>query len=77
MARFIIQPSSRQQDWWVCTDKKYNIVCRFENHKFNETQQFTLLDGDEFETTEEALAYAGYLREMADWLRDNHYDKVF
>ena len=75
--RFIIQPSTRQSDWWVCTDIEHNIVCRFQVHKFNDTQEFTLLDGDTFATTDEAIAYATYLREMADWLRDNHYDKVF
>ena len=76
MERFIIQPSTRQPGWWVCTDKAHNIVCRFQEHKFNETQDFTLLDGDTFETTEEALAHATYLREMADWLKENHYEKV-
>ena len=75
--RFIIQPSTRQQGWWVCSDQKHNIVCRFEAHKFNDTQEFTLLDGDSFETRDEALAHATYLREMADWLREYHYDKIF
>lgn len=77
MERFILQKSATQENWWVCTDTEYNIVCRFENHRFNDTQEFTLLDGDTFGTKEEALAYATYLREMADWLRDNHYDIVF
>jgi hypothetical protein len=75
--RFIIQRSTRQQDWWVCTDKEHNIVCRFKEHNYNDTQHFTFLDGDKFESEQEALKCATYIREMADWLRDNHYDKVF
>ena len=77
MERFIIQPSTLQQDWWVCTDTKNNIVCRFESHKFNDTQEFTLLDGNTFGTKEEAIKYATFVREMGDWLRDNHYNKIF
>lgn len=77
MERFILQRSTRQHDWWVCTDTEQNIVCRWHDHEYNDTQEFTLLDSDTFETSEEALAYAKYLREMADWLRDNHYDKIF
>lgn len=77
MERFIIQPSTLQQGWWVCTDTENNIVCRFEGHKFNDTQEFTLLDGDTFGKKEEAIKYATFVREMGDWLRDNHYDKIF
>ena len=77
MSRFILQESQNKADHWVCTDKLHNIVCVFENHKYNDTQKFTLLDGDTFKSDTEALKVATYLREMADWLRDNHYDKVF
>ena len=76
MERFILQ-NSAEDGWWVCTDQEHNIVCRFKEHKFNDTQKFTLLDGDSFQTKEEALAHATYLREMADWLRENHYEKIF
>ena len=75
--RFIIQRSTRQPGWWVCTDTEHNIVCRFQAHNFNDSQEFTLLDGDTFATKEQAIAHATYLREMADWLRENHYDKIF
>lgn len=75
--RFLLQHSQAHPDGWVCTDKAHNIVCRFEEHKFNETQQFTLLDSDTFNSKAEALAYATYLREMGDWLKENHYEKIF
>lgn len=74
--RFILQPSE-QPLHWVCTDTDNNIVCRFEEHKFNETQKFTLIDGESFRTKEAALAVATYIREMGDWLYANHKDKVF
>lgn len=76
LERFVIQASTLQQGWWVCTDKLHNILCSFEEHKFNETHQFSL-GSDTFKTEAEALAYATYLREMGDWLRENHYDKIF
>lgn len=72
MDRFIIQASQTQPDGWVCTDRENGIVCQFENQKFNETQKCTFLEDGV--TTAQALATA--LREMADWLRFNHYDKV-
>lgn len=75
--RFILQHSTHQENWWVCTDTTHNIVCRFEEHRFNDTQEFTLLDGDSFATQEEALSFATYLREMGDWLKENHYNIVF
>ena len=76
MGRFLLQHSV-QPLHWVCTDTENNIVCRFEEHKFNETQKFTLLNGDSFRTKEEALAVATYIRDMGDWLHDYHYDIVF
>ena len=77
MGRFIIQKSEQKEGWWVCTDKAHNIVCLFQDHRYNETQNFTLIDGDTFQTKEEALAVATYLREMGDWLFKHHYDKIF
>jgi len=75
MSRFILQPS-KKPGWWVCTDTVNNIVCRFEEHNFNGTKDITLLNGDTFKTTEEALRYPTYLREMADWLIENHCKKI-
>lgn len=72
MERFILQPS-QEQGFWVATDTVNGIVIKFREHQFNETQQTTLLNGDTFKTAEEALAVATYMREIADWLRENHY----
>lgn len=73
MSRFILQKSS-QEGWWVCTDTVNNIVCKFQEHKFNETQKFTFLNEIK---SPDALAIARIMREMGDWLGDNHYDKTF
>ena len=64
------------KDCYVCTDAENGIVCRFKAHKFNETQTFTVLDEtklNSFSPTQ--LAHVA--KEMGDWLRDNHYDKIF
>ena len=76
MDRFILQ-QSETPGWLVATDKDNGIVVRFKCHEYNETQQVTLLNGDTFKTAEDAVKVATYIRELADWLRLNHYDKVF
>ena len=73
MKRFILQKSQTRQNWWVCTDTKNGIVCEFEEKKFNKTQKFTILEDIE---NPDALSLAKIAREMADWLRENHYKKV-
>lgn len=74
MERFILQKSEKQKDGLVCTDTVNGLVCQFKCHKFNDTQQFTFLEDVE---QPNPLAIARILREMSDWLRDNHYDKIF
>lgn len=74
MERFILQKSEKQKDGFVCTDTVNGLVCQFTVHKFNDTQQFTFLEDVE---QPNPLAIARILREMSDWLRDNHYDKIF
>lgn len=73
--RFILQPS-QEQGFWVATDKDNGIVVKFREHQFNETQQVTLLNGDTFKSAEEAMKLVTYIREIADWLRNNHYNRV-
>lgn len=67
----MIQPSQTQPHGWVCTDRENGIVCRFTEHEFNETQQFSILDDM---PKPDALRLARMVREMADWLRSNHYN---
>lgn len=71
--RFILQPS-RKQGFWVATDKANGIVITFKEHDFNGSQKVTLLDGDTFSSMDQAMAVPTALREIADWLRAEHYD---
>ena len=72
--RFILQKSQTQPNGWVCTDQENLIMCIFENGKFNDTQQFTIFNDIE---KPDANKLARIANEMAEWLRENHYDKIF
>lgn len=71
MSRFILQKSTQQQGWWVLTDKENGIVIRFEENKFNDTQQVTNLE--DF-TEEQLLRLPTIMREIGDWLATHHYN---
>lgn len=73
MERFILQPSERE-GFLVCTDQVNLLVCTFQTHKFNDTQEITQLENF---NPANFMNMARYLREMTDWLREQHYDKVF
>ena len=73
MERYVLQKSQTQPNSWVCTDTEHGIVCVFEDKKFNETQRFSFLE----DVRLDALFIARLMREMADWLRENHYKKIF
>lgn len=51
----------------------HNIVIEFDEHKFNETQQITFVGKQHYDV----MQIAKLLREMADWLGENHYTKIF
>ena len=71
MSRFQLQKSTLQQGWWVLTDKDNGIVCRFQEHKFNETQKMT---GLEDFTQEQIMNMPTIMSEMGDWLATHHYN---
>lgn len=73
MERFILQKSDQKEDHYVCTDQINGIVCVFKKHDFNGTQQFTMLDDSSVPPTQ----LARVLREMGDWLNQNHYEILF
>lgn len=70
--RFTLQPSHKT-NYHVCTDTVNRIVCVFKHRHFNDDQTFTLLD--DF-PPENYMNLAKYTREMAEWLRENHYNIV-
>lgn len=72
MDRFELKRIPCTDNLWRCLDRERGIVITFEEHHFNETQQIAFLGSD----TPDALSIAKDLREAADWLRENHYDKA-
>lgn len=72
--RFILQPSDEPL-WWVLTDTEAQVVCRFKEGEFNDTQQCTVLN--DIHSKEDALKLAGVAKGMADWMRENHYELIF
>jgi hypothetical protein len=58
---------------WVCTDIVNKIVVVFDEHKFNDTQEITFIDGE----PQDVMKIARMLREMADWLGENYYNIIF
>jgi hypothetical protein len=70
--RFDLQ-KLHKSGYWVCTDTVNGVVCTFENHNFNENQKFSLIEGSAID----AAHIAEVMTEMGDWLRANHYGKVF
>jgi hypothetical protein len=73
MNKYKLEQSKEKQGWWVLTDTINLIVIKFQEGKFNDTQKVTLLNGDDFSSMEDAMKQVKALREMADWLAENHY----
>lgn len=75
--KYKLEPSQIQSGWWVCTDTENLLVCTFEEGKFNDTQKFTDLEGDDtFKSMDDVMAKLRIMREMSDWLAINHYNIV-
>lgn len=73
--RYLIQKSETDPLWWVVTDTEAQVVCRFKEGEFNDTQQFTVLN--DIHSKDEALKLAGVVKGIADWMRENHYELIF
>lgn len=69
--RFLLQESEKENHF-VCADILNNTVVVFEKNRFNESQQVTFLNDVELS----AGTLATILREMGDWLAENHKDKI-
>jgi DNA-binding XRE family transcriptional regulator len=72
--RFKLEPSKEKPLFWLCTDTETLITCLFEQEKFNETQDFRL--PDENKSIINASKLSKYIREMREWLREYHYEKI-
>jgi hypothetical protein len=76
--RYRLKPSRFNPGWWVCTDTVNLLVCTFEEGKFNETQKFTDLEGnDVYQSMDGVMAHIRTMREMSDWLAVNHPNIIF
>mgnify|MGYP003317337282 CR=1 FL=1 len=71
--RYKVEPSAERPGWWVATDTESLIVVRWQEHRFNDTQQVTMVD----ESDVEPLTIARLMREIGDYLAINHRNKLF
>lgn len=69
--RFSLTPSSEHPDWWVLADTENNIVIRWQEHHFNDTQKISVLNDTEI-TEHTANDLACILREMGDYIARHH-----
>ena len=70
--KYIIQKSSTP-DWWVVTDTENLVVLEFKEHEYNETQRATMLEDSNLTV----LQLARVMREIGDWIAQNHMEKAF
>ena len=69
---YLLQPSATK-GWWVVTDIRRNIVVKFHEGDFNNTQQNTILFDD---ATMNELEYATAMREIGEYMHQYHKDKI-
>lgn len=61
---------SKTPNWWVVTHEKYGIVILFQEGAFNETQEVTMLK----DIDPDKVKIHTVMREIGDWLVENHQD---
>lgn len=69
---YLLQPSATK-GWWVVTDIRRNIVVKFHEGDFNNTQQNTILFDD---ANMDELEYATAMREIGEYMHQYHKDKI-
>lgn len=80
MSKYIIQKSSTQPNGWVLSDTENLIVIRFEDGKFNETQNVVILDDSKLQALPRgvmATEAAKIMQTMGDWAARHHGSKLF
>ena len=60
-----------QQGLYIVEDTITGLVCMFEKGKFNETQDFRNIPQSN------PMQIPTLMRELGDWLAENHRDKLF
>ena len=69
MSRFKIDEP--QEGLYIVEDTDTGLLCMFEKGKFNETQDFRNIP------QENPMQIPTLMRELGDWLAENHRDKLF
>jgi transcriptional regulator with XRE-family HTH domain len=69
--RFLLQ-KSEIDNFFVVTDVENQMVCTFENRKFNDTQSLRYLN----DVSHTVVEIAKQMRELAEWLHGNHKDII-
>lgn len=73
-SKYSIEKSKNKPGYWVCSDFEKKVVYIFEEGNYNENQSIEFLEDN---VDINPLELARIIREMTDWLRENHYDKIF
>lgn len=60
-----------QQGLYIVEDTESGLLCMFEQGKFNETQEFSNIPKTNL------MQVPTLMRELGDWLAENHRDKIF
>lgn len=79
MSRFKLERSQDLPGWWVLTDVDNEIVVRFKDKYFNDTQKVTPLNDDSV-TLQKVGGVQGLsrvMREMGEWMVRYHGDIAF
>lgn len=72
--KYDLKKSSECPFWWVLTDIDNGIVCRFKEGEWNQTQEYTFIEGINLL---DANKIASATREMSDWMINNYYEILF
>lgn len=75
MDRYTINPSSTHHNQWVLTDVENKVVLRFNRGEYNQKQKVTFLE-DNPALNHTPLELARILREMGEWIYNNHKELI-
>lgn len=74
--RFTLR-SARDDDKLIATDTDNAIVLKFRAHAYNTTQEVHVIDESDFAGVDGALKLATCLRELSEWLYQEHREILF
>lgn len=74
--RFTLR-SARDDDKLIATDTDNAIVLKFRAHAYNTTQEVHVIDESDFAGVDGALRLATCLRELSEWLYQEHREILF